>query len=270
MKSAAETVDSSSLPRRTLFIRLIHNFNEPKRLSGDSGPWRTPPPYDSSHSGMVPLQQPSDWDVRGAAASQVPPGHRATDALPHTCGGGAVLLPSAAVFPHHHHHTHHEVVPASDGLLSSSSTAPVSSGSAWSPHRSYTTASGPHRPSDGPLQADHPSHLAPAYGHGAAPAMPQGPLQDGDLMVEENQRLFAIASSVLCEQFFSERFAGFVSYCGFLRPPYFGGCFVMFERDDDALSCLRWFRDNEAMKCLFFVQFSRNDSYVPRNGGSSC
>ncbi|CAD2222761.1 hypothetical protein ADEAN_001030800 [Angomonas deanei] len=76
---------------------------------------------------------------------------------------------------------------------------------------------------------------------------------------EESRKEFRFVSKVLCPSFFEERFPGVVCYRPYLHPPYFGGCFVKFERPEDAVRCLKWSLQQPEMTKLFTIQMARKD-----------
>lgn len=111
--------------------------------------------------------------------------------------------------------------------------------------------SSPTRVPDGAVSSGGPSPPVSVSVHGVESAV----------MTVEDRALFGLAQRVCREEFFSEQFAGFVRYHPFLHPPYYGGCFVLFERDTDMQRCLQWMRRDARLMTLFSVQPARNDTF---------
>ncbi|TPP39884.1 hypothetical protein CGC20_31065 [Leishmania donovani] len=168
--------------------------------------------------------------------------------VPPTSGAAGTRLLVSAV-PHHHHH-----------ICYQSSSSPTSTAT---PHlrspldnrgtQAYSSLQPP--PSSqltGPCADRH------GGGAGAADEALSRPSPNA-----EDREFFRFAQSVLREEYFSEKFAGFLRYREFLRPPYYGGCFVLFERGEDMQRCLQWMRKDERLMKLFAVAPARNDSFGP-------
>ncbi|TPP52996.1 hypothetical protein CGC21_0740 [Leishmania donovani] len=168
--------------------------------------------------------------------------------VPPTSGAAGTRLLVSAV-PHHHHH-----------MCYQSSSSPTSTAT---PHlrspldnrgtQAYSSLQPP--PSSqltGPCADRH------GGGAGAADEALSRPSPNA-----EDREFFRFAQSVLREEYFSEKFAGFLRYREFLRPPYYGGCFVLFERGEDMQRCLQWMRKDERLMKLFAVAPARNDSFGP-------
>jgi hypothetical protein len=112
------------------------------------------------------------------------------------------------------------------------------------------------------LYDPHPCGADPVLSGGPpVAASPAHSLDMSTAMTVEDRAFFALAQRVCREEFFSEQFAGFVRYRPFLHPPYYGGCFVLFERDTDMQRCLQWMRGDARLMTLFTVQPARNDTF---------
>lgn len=239
------TPQEPPLPCRTLFVKLIHNFDAPEYMrQAESDPSTTPPPTAQSAPTTPSLNPPLLWSPPqpatpggGSAAATAPA------ALP-------TFRPLSAVVAHHHHHhhlvLHHTAPPSGHG------STLEASGSTAEDRREFTTPLTP------------PSVVHPR-GHGGLAEGPtsvaaQGAAGDAGPTAED-KAFFHLAQSVLQEAYFSERFAGFQHFRGFLRPPFYGGCFVRFERGEDMQRCLQWMRRDERLMQIFSVAPARSDSF---------
>ncbi|KAG5510468.1 hypothetical protein GH5_06668 [Leishmania sp. Ghana 2012 LV757] len=248
------------LPSRTLFVRLIHNFDAPEYLQ--QGQVRSNPPLPAvgipptisaamtASGATTPYNEAGALPTSMRCLSQNTPSLRVSPpsaAVP-VSGAASTRLP-VSIVPHHHHHMFYRSPPSPTLATTPQLRTPPDSRAA----QAYS-----------PLQPPLPSQLASPYDGrsvGSASAA------DGTVLpptpTDEDREFFRVAQSVLCEEYFSEKFAGFVKYREFLRPPYYGGCFVLFERGEDMQRCLQWMRRDERLMKLFAVAPARNDSFGP-------
>ncbi|XQJ25422.1 hypothetical protein NXY56_001358 [Leishmania guyanensis] len=261
------------LPSRTLFVRLIHNFEEPQCLqhdqlrstTGGGTDSATAVPINPSFATVGPRSTTSGTmampDAAAACAevvalpaptrarSQTTPSFRVSTSTAVSLSGAAGIHPLVSVVPHHHHCMLYQS-PALPTLMTTPQLR--------SPQDSHTAqAYSPLRP---PVssQLTSPRDDRHSSSAGAADEAVLQPTPNA-----EDLEFFRFAQSVLRKEYFSERFAGFVRYREFLRPPYYGGCFVLFERGEDMQRCLQWMRKDERLMKLFAVSPARNDSFGP-------
>ncbi|CAG9570269.1 conserved hypothetical protein [Leishmania major strain Friedlin] len=255
------------LPSRTLFVRLIHNFDAPGYLQQDQVRSST-----GSSTGSA-----SAMHVKPFTTARLPPTIAGSVTAPGTTtayaeeaalptptrlvaqttpslqvsptSGAAGTCPLISVVPHHYHHMCYQS-PSSPTLTTTPQLrSPLDNGgtqmySSWQPPPSSQLT--------GPC-ADRHGGGAGAANEALSRWTPNA----------EDREFFRFAQSVLREEYFSEKFAGFLRYREFLRPPYYGGCFVLFERGEDMQRCLQWMRKDERLMKLFAVAPARNDSFGP-------
>ncbi|KAG5484785.1 hypothetical protein LSCM1_06611 [Leishmania martiniquensis] len=248
------------LPSRTLFVRLIHNFDAPEYLQEDqmhSNPSfqtvRLPPAVAgtvTASGATAPCNEATALPTSTRFLSEGTPSSHGSppSAVMPVSGTASTRLP-ASVVPHHHHHMHYRSPPSPTLVAAPQLRSSLDSRAAQ--------ACSPMQPPL-PSQPTSPYDDRPGGGGGAADGMALQPTP-----TEEDREFFRFAQSVLREEYFSEKFAGFVKYREFLRPPYYGGCFVLFERGEDMQRCLQWMRKDERLMKLFAVAPARNDSFGP-------
>ncbi|CBZ24559.1 conserved hypothetical protein [Leishmania mexicana MHOM/GT/2001/U1103] len=259
------------LPSRTLFVRLIHNFDAPGYLQQDQVHSSAGSSARSSTGSANAMPMKPLTTVRlppTVAGSVTAPGTTtgyAEEAAPPTptplvsqttpslhvspASGAKGTRPVVSAVPHHHHHMYYQS-PSSPSLTTTPQLrSPLDSRGL----QAYSSSQPP--PSSqlmGPC-ADRHGGGAGAADEALSRTTPNA----------EDREFFRFAQSVLREEYFSEKFAGFLRYREFLRPPYYGGCFVLFERGEDMQRCLQWMRKDERLMKLFAVAPARNDSFGP-------
>ncbi|GET86708.1 hypothetical protein, conserved [Leishmania tarentolae] len=255
------------LPSRTLFVRLIHNFDAPGYLQEDQVRSST------RHAGAVQMKPFTTVGLPQTFSRSVTALGITTmyveDALPPT---PTHLLSKTEPSLH--------VLPTKPAMLVSGATGTRSVFSVVPHHRDHVRYQSPSSPTlmttpqmGNPLESqgiETYSSLQPSLF--LQRAGPCGDREGGgagaaeDVLspttpTAEDRELFRFAQSVLREEYFSEKFAGFLRYREFLRPPYYGGCFVLFERGEDMQRCLQWMRKDARLMKLFAVAPARNDSF---------
>lgn len=75
----------------------------------------------------------------------------------------------------------------------------------------------------------------------------------------ETRASFSVVQAILQESFFAS-YHGYASFRSFLRPPYFGGCFVRFMQPEDAHVCYNDLLARTDISGLITVEYARQDS----------
>ncbi|KAG5510153.1 hypothetical protein JKF63_07049 [Porcisia hertigi] len=262
------------LPSRTLFVRLIHNFDAPEFLQQDQLESRTGSAttmhlnFSLARRGppsIISEITPGLAGITAAACAEVAPPRAPSRFSQPTALSFNTPLPNAAMLvvsaadnsspvsalPYHHRHRTCYQSPSCASLMATPQPRhPLES---RSPEESSSLQTPPS------LQRTIPRDelcCSSSGGSGAGGAL-------RSTLSTRDHEFFRIAQSVLCSDFFSEKFAGFLRYREFLRPPFYGGCFVLFERGEDMQRCLQWMRKDERLMRLFAVAPARSDSFGP-------